>query len=193
MSFSIVSVVYAAVLGVAAACSCAPRPTFPDCEAPIVLYGKALSNNEIGCTLEPDDDPNDGIVPFSPAAQTLSKFQVTAVLKQSAELGLSVGDVVDVRSYVQSATCGYQLQPGSEYLLFPYQSDPPACEKVESGVVNLDVAVCSPHIRNPTKEQVGALSEECGVDVGEPEPSPCQQKCYARCDKRCARNGPFPF
>lgn len=175
--------VYAALLSLASACSCVPPEPFPNCDASIVLYGKALSNTPIKCTSAADEEPIDGVVPFAPAAQTLVKFKVTAVLKAPQDVAVSAGDVVNVRSYVQSATCGYQMQAGIEYILFPSPSKPPACEAVNAeGAVDLAANSCAPNIQNPTDEQVQQLAKECGATL---PLSPCQQSCYARCDRRC--------
>lgn len=94
---------------------------------------------------------------------------------------------MQVRSAVQGATCGYQMQPGEEYIIYTAPQKPPSCEIDNNKNPDFGVNLCGGNIASPTADQVAELAEACGAlceGLAPPEPT-CEEKCEAKCTKRC--------
>jgi hypothetical protein len=160
--------VFGALSRLGEACKCA-QPDFPNCEKPNGIYGEVLSYTITPC---PDSD---GVNDYA-----LVRVRIEEVFKQSPGLGLQAGNVMTVRSAVQSATCGYFSSDsvGKKYLLTTESPSAPRCDTLATDT-NLQISSCDGNIVEPTQQQVRAYGATCGIS--------CHEKCESRCVRGCQR------
>lgn len=161
---------FAALVAAASACRCA-IPDFPDCDKSTAIFGEVLSYEVTPCA------DSDGVNDYA-----LAKVQLEAIYKQADGLNLSVGDTIVVRTAVQGATCGYPMQAGTSYLLFPTVVANPLCDLLETAT-NLQVSSCDGNKQSPTKQELAEYEEACANGGG----NTCQQECESKCERRCER------
>ena len=157
----------AALCAAASACRCV-TPPFPNCEVETAIFGEVLSYDVTPCA------DSDGVNDYA-----LGTVKLNAVYKQAEGLDLNVGDTIVVRTAVQSATCGYRMQPGTSYLLFPGVVTNPSCDLLETET-NLQVSSCDGNKQSPTKSELAEFEKACGT-VGDP----CLDECLAKCEHKC--------
>ena len=153
----------AALVAMASACRCR-LPTFPNCETETAILVKVHSYEVVPC---PDSD---GVNDYA-----LAKVELAAVYKQADGLCLNVGDTILIRTAVQGATCGYPMEVGTTYLLFPTIVHNPRCDALETAT-NLQVSSCDGNIPSPAKATVLEFEKACG-NTSEPG---CKCVCESR-------------
>ena len=178
LSFSVAM----AMIGVASACTCLPiDPDASTCRGEYVLLGEGVTNEAIDCNQRPVSD-DASILPIFPFDRTLAEFRVKTVFSQPEGGTLGDGDIVQVRSSTQSAACGFQVQPGTEYILYANASPADECEAPDR-VLDLTTSICAGNVAEPSPEAVRRVVDDCQVDAG----PTCEEECGTFCSTRCRR------
>ena len=144
------------------ACSCLfPGPTLSDCA---VDPNQAALLVTMKCVKTVICDANNGAA--------VVDVVIDKVFKDKTGLGLSVGDMVTVRSLTQGSLCGVGLsfEPETQWILFAGNSNQPGtniptvfsdASVCEADDADLSTGLCSGNIREPTQGQINQLMGGC--------------------------------
>ena len=102
---------------------------------------------------------------------------IDKVFKDNTSLGLSVGDMVTVRSRTQGSLCGVgsSFKPETQWILFAGNSNLPGTDistvfsdasVCEVNDADLSTGLCSGNIREPTRGQIRRLMLGCRFGTG---------------------------
>ena len=177
-----------AMIGVASACSCAfIDPDASTCRGEYVLLGEGVTNEAIDCNERPvSDDPS--VILLFPFERTLAEFRVKTVFSQPEGGTVGEGDIVQVRSNTGGASCGFQVQPGTEYILYANASPADECEDPDD-VLDLATSSCAGNVVAPSQEAVRRVTDDCQVDAGLTCEEECDTFCSTRCSRQCGDDG----
>jgi hypothetical protein len=150
----------------AIACSCLP----PD------QIQRSCKSGELGLHIRAARDVGTCTDTYS----RVYEVEVLDVLMNSdSSMELTVGELIQIRTAMDSAACGQYLEPDSEYLLyvqkatpltslgFPLDADAPASSNASCGVkALLETGLCSGNLQQPSEADLNKARSICAVQGG---------------------------